>query len=154
MTPKMPYLPEGKTVSYVPENNQFMQTAKKAAQTLSSDEKHQTGAVIVKKGEILVEGANGSKFHQKFCCLRKLVKATTGKLYWLCPGCSPKNHAEQTAIRNAKKQGMVKEVEGADLYLWGHWWCCESCWNAMIKANIKNVFLCEEAYEKFNNSRK
>jgi deoxycytidylate deaminase len=148
---KLPFLPVGKIISYVPEDNEFMQAAKKAAEELSLDKKHQTGVVIVKDSQILSQGANGSAFHKNFCCLRKLVKASTGKLYWLCPGCSPKNHAEQTAIRNAKKAGIT--VEGADLYLWGHWWCCEPCWNAMINANIKNVFLYEGAYEKFDSGR-
>jgi len=153
MTPALPFLPKGRIILYVPEDNEFMQAAKKAATELSLDEKHQTGAVIVREGIVLDCGANGAKFHQTIGCVRKLLNAPTGKWYFLCPGCSPKEHAEQTVIRNTKKHSAEK-LEGSDLYLWGHWWCCEPCWNAMIDAKIKNVFLCEGAYEKFNGGRK
>jgi deoxycytidylate deaminase len=68
-------------------------------------------------------------------------------MYWTCSGCSPKFHAEQSAIRNAQKNGH--DLHGADLYLWGHWWCCENCWEKMIDVGIKKVFLAEEAKMMF-----
>ncbi len=154
MTPKLPFLPEGRAISYVSENNEFMQAARKAAEDLSLDKKHRTGAVIVKNDEVLVAGANGARFHKIIGCIRKLFNAPTGKWYVICPGCSPKNHAEQTVIRNAKTKYSITEIEDSDLYLWGHWWCCELCWKAMIDAKIKNVFLCEGAFDKFNGGRK
>ncbi len=154
MEPEQPFLPEGRTILYVSEDNEFMEAAKKAAEELSLDEKHRTGAVVVKSGKILGAGANGAKFHQIIGCVRKFINAPTGEWYAICPGCSPKEHAEQTALRGSRKTHSVVEIEGSDLYLWGHWWCCESCWKAMIDANVKNVFLSEGAYEKFNGGRK
>lgn len=136
---KLPYLPESREILYVSAENKFMQAAKKVAETKSLDAGFKTGAVIVKDGEIIGEGANGSNFHQKFGCIRKFLKIKTGKKYWLCPGCLPHNHAEQSALADVKFRGI--SPQGADLYLWGHWWCCQSCWAKMIEAEIENVYL-------------
>lgn len=39
-----------------------------------------------------------------------------------------------------------------DLYLWGHWWFCEPCWNAMIEAGIRDVYLLENSEVLFNKA--
>ena len=142
-----PYLPKGRTVAFAPLDNTFMQAAKKAAQDHSLDKKHPTGAVIVMDDVILGRGANGSSYHEENGCERKRLNIPTGEGYELCEGCSPKNHAEPTAIRNAIEKG--NSPQGADLYLWGHWWCCEGCWGAMIENEIANVYLVEGAWEMF-----
>lgn len=146
------YVPDGREMRFVPESNEFMQAAKAAALSFSTDEKHKTGAVIVQAGKIIGTGANASQFHKKLFCVRKLMRNVfpikSGKGYWMCPGCSPKYHAEQTAIRNANK--LQKITKGADLYLWGHYWCCHSCWERMIGAGIENVYLMEGAEKAFS----
>ncbi len=155
---KLPHLPKGRTIEYVNLENPFMKKAQWVTENLSTEQRHPTGAVIVKDGEIIGMGGNQSglknerlrKLHnEKGLCVRKLIHAKTGTLYWTCPGCaSPKSHAEQVAIKDAQKKG--NDVNGADLYLYGHWWCCESCWSAMIDAGIKNVYLLENADELFS----
>ena len=147
MITKLPYLPSDREILFVPEGHPFLLEAKKAAETGSLDTRHPTGAVVVRGEKILGRGANGSAFHAQFGCARKLLHIATGTHYWLCPGCSPKNHAEQSAIDNAIKNG--ESCEGADLYLYGHWWCCESCWGKMIRYGIRNVYLVEGAEAKF-----
>ncbi len=142
-----PYLPAGRTIEFVPIENEFMKAAKYAAEELSLDEKHPTGAVVVKNGKVIGHGANGSEWHENNQCERKLRKSKTGEDYHLCEGCHPKNHAEPSAIRNAEERG--ENCEGADLYLWGHWWCCADCWKAMIEAGIRDVYLVEGAKEMF-----
>ncbi len=148
----LPYLPEGRTVSYVSEKNEFMILARLAAQRLSTDRKHPTGAIVVRDDAVLGSGANRSFFHQTVGCVRKGLRhffsIPSGKGYMLCYGCSPRFHAEQSAIRDAQKNGH--HLEGADLYLWGHWWCCKSCWAKMMEAGIENVFLVEGAREQFS----
>ena len=154
----LPYLPEGRRIEYVNLDNPFMHEAKWVAENLSTEQRHPTGAVVVKDGEIIGKGGNQSglknktlrKLHnEKGVCVRKLIHAKTGTLYWTCPGCaSPKSHAEQVATKDAQKKGY--DVTGADLYLYGHWWCCESCWSAMIDAGINNVYLLENADELFS----
>lgn len=150
-TRKLPYVPLGWEVFYVSEENEFMQAAKSVAGFFSTDVGHPTGAVVVKDCVILGKGANHSWFHKYFGCVRKGLRhffsVPSGKMYWTCYGCSPKFHAEQSALRDTKKNGHSST--GADLYLWGHWWCCESCWEKMIDAGIARVFLVEGAEKRF-----
>ncbi len=140
----LPYLPAGRELLYAEEGDRFMMEAKKAAEELSSDLGHPTGAVIVRDGEILARGANISPYHEEHGCRRKELGTPTGKQYELCPGCHPRNHAEQVAISHVQEG-----CKNADLYLWGHWWCCEGCWAKMIEAGIRNVYLVTGAEEKF-----
>lgn len=151
-----PYLPEGKTLLYVSDDNPFMMEAKRVRNEYSSDKNHSTGAVIVKDGQIIGRGANQSalksevlkRFHRDKFCVRRFFKVPSGQKYWLCPGCaSSRNHAEPNAIKDAKRN--VKDLSGSDLYLYGHWWCCKDCWDKMIAVGIKNVYLVEGATEKF-----
>lgn len=148
-----PYLPPNHTISYVSEANEFMQAAKVAA-TKAADKQHSTGAVVVKAGQIVGEGFNYAviaaipgliQSHPKWC-IRKHFNVPSGQKYWACPGCIPsKNHAEGRAVRAAGEK-----ARGADLYLWGHWWCCQPCWEAMIGAGINNVYLLEGSEVVFN----
>ncbi len=147
-TSDFPYLPSGRTIQFVPESNEFMIKASNVARDLSLDPGHRTGCVIVREGMAIGIGANGSRFHKVFGCLRKAFTVKTGTHYWLCPGCRPCHHAEQKAIRNAQEKGM--DLFGADVYLWGHWWCCKSCWDALIAVGIDHVYLMEGAKEKFD----
>lgn len=154
---KYPYLPEGKGIIFAPGDNQFMLEAKEMARLHSTDYLQRTGAVVVKDGQIIGRGANHSvlgkfesynKLHQKGMCVRKFFNVKSGHGYWMCPGCvTNKNHAEASAVRDALKNGF--DANGADLYLWGHWWACKPCWDAMIKGGIKNVYLLENAWELF-----
>lgn len=137
-----PYLPPNRTILYVPEDHPMMQAAKDVAQEQSLDSAHPTGAVIVRDNTIIGKGANGSDYHEKYGCERKRLNIPTGEGYDLCDGCHPKNHAEQKAIADANKNNRT--TEGADLYLHGHWWCCQSCWGKMIEAGIKDVYLSED----------
>jgi deoxycytidylate deaminase len=140
---KYPFLPEGRTIEYVPEADEFMQAAKEQALVYSLDKALKTGAVVVAAGDIIGRGANGSQYHEENECERVRLKMPSGQGYELCEGCHPKNHAEPSAIEDAKKNGNEELLEGASLYLWGHWWCCEPCWAAMIEAGIKHVYLLE-----------
>lgn len=154
-----PYLPDGRTIQYVNEDNIFMSEAFKETREHSTDDKQPTGAVIVKDGKIIGRGSNQTalqnptlkKFHENGWCVRKLLNIQTGEKYWLCPGCSGYDlHAEAQAIGNARKQ--KNDPTGADLYLWGHWWCCKPCWDKMIEAGIKDVYLLTGSEVYFNRS--
>jgi len=165
---KYPYIPEGKSISFVSGNNKFILEAKKVAKMSSTDRLQPTGAVVVRKNtdgtefEIIGRGANHSplgksklynKLHQKGLCVRKIFKIPSGHGYWMCPGCvTNKNHAEGTAVRDAIKKFGLKKVTGSDLYLWGHWYCCKVCWDTMIKAGISNVYVLENASVLFDKN--
>jgi deoxycytidylate deaminase len=151
-TIKYPYLPEGKTILYVPENNKYILAAKEVALSNSTDKKVPTGAVIVDdEGNILITEANQSAIKNKFLldthknwCIRKFFKIPSGQKYYLCPGCgSHGNHGEYRAVVALQKKYPKKINTNLDLYLWGHWWCCKPCWDKMIEVGIKNVYLME-----------
>lgn len=150
-----PYLPEGRQIRLVPEDNAFMAEAKKIREKDSTDLMNPTGAILVKNGKIIARAANKAKiknkklldFHSKYC-IRRLLHIPSGKGYFLCPGCANyKQHAEARVIKKSVKEKIP--TQGADLYLYGHWWCCQPCWEEMIKHGIKNVYLLENAHEIF-----
>lgn len=152
-------MPEGRMVRYVPADNAFMQEAEKVRNDHSTESKQPTGAVIVKNDIVVAFGANKSRvrrgswaydLHQKYC-IRKLFRVPSGTKYWLCPGCaSHRDHAEARAVRDAHKRGV--DASGADLYLYGHWWCCTPCWDAMIAAGIRDVYLLEGSDKLFDHT--
>ncbi|MSR78633.1 MAG: hypothetical protein EXS59_00600 [Candidatus Taylorbacteria bacterium] len=152
-----PYIPQDRTVKYVSAQDRFIRAAEDACRELSTDHQHPTGAVLVSDGEVIARAANQSALknpkllalHRAGWCVRRLFKIPSGQKYWLCPGCaSSRNHAETSMIRLAMRKGI--QTSGADLYLWGHWWCCESCWNSMIGAGIRDVYLLEGSERLFN----
>ncbi len=156
MTIKYPYLPEGREIKYVNKDNAFMSLAEKVCKEKSTDKNHPTGAVLVKDSVIIGEWANQSalknvkliELHRKGWCIRRFLKIKTGTKYWLCPGCSShKHHAESGAVKDAIRKG--NDTKGADLYLYGHWWCCKPCWDVMTKAGVKDVYLLEGSEEIF-----
>lgn len=158
MSISYPYLPEGRSFKYVPVTDPFMAECKKVTLEQSTEYNHPTGSVIVKDGKIVGTGANQSifknrkiqEFHKKHFCIRRFFKIKTGTKYWMCPGCAQfHNHAEPRSIRDAHRRNGAKSTEGADMYHWGHWWCCKPCWDAMIAAGIKDVYLVEGATEQF-----
>jgi deoxycytidylate deaminase len=153
---KYPYLPDGREILGAAGQNTYLQTAKEMADNHSTDILHPTGSVVVKDGEIIGRAANISRLknkklfelHMNGLCLRRKLKIPSGKHYWICPGCAPcKNHSEQRAVRDAQDKGF--DTRGADLYLYGHWWCCRECWDKMIEAGIKNVYVHEDSKKLF-----
>ncbi len=143
-----PYMPEGAKIRYVPGDDRFMQLAKETARASSLDTTMPTGSVVVKDGKVIGRGANGSDYHKTHVCERVRQNVPTGQGYELCEGCHPKNHSEPRAIADAKANG--EDPNGAEIYLWGHWWCCEPCWNAMLGAGIKTVHLLKRSEVLFN----
>ena len=139
-----PYLPEGRSILYVGEDNNYMQSAKELW-TIGGCAKQPTAAVVVKDGKIIGHGTNaGIKVKE---CPR--WGSPTGTNYGPCKDvCKQEGHAEAIAVKDAIKNGF--DTQGADLYLYGHWWCCQDCWRVMIKAGIKNVYLLENSENIFN----
>lgn len=156
-------MPDGRDILFVASDNPFMREAKVFAEENSTDLNHSTGAVVVLDDEIIGRAANQSalknkkllELHKNGLCVRKMLKIPSGQKYWLCPGCaSHRNHAEWGAVRDALKNqeaasGKNGSIAGANLYLYGHWWCCKPCWDKMIAAGIKNVYVIDGAYGMF-----
>jgi len=144
------------TLFYTSTSDQFMQKAK-AAIVCSTDHRHPTAAVVVKDDAILMQDANQSGFknpwlirvHELGWCVRRFLRIKSGTHYWLCPGCAKSyDHAESRAARTAADK-YPDRVNGATLYLYGHFWCCQPCCEAMVRAGVKEVVLLEGAYTAF-----
>lgn len=145
---KYPYLPKNREIKYVSEKDKFILAAKEMAEK-SGCTKQATGAVLVKNGKIIGKGSNAGR--KISVCPRVLNGSKTGEDYHFCKEqCAQKGHSEVMAIKDAKRK--KQDTGGSDLYLHGHWWCCKPCWDTMIDADVKNVYLLEGAEEKFNFS--
>ena len=150
MVIQYPYLPTGRTILFVPASNEFMAAAKEFARK-NNTVKHVGAAVVVKSGRIIGRGSIGGGLHgEQGGCIREKMNVPTGTRYDLCKGCSHENHSEASAIRDAKEHN--EDTHGADLSLWGHWGACEPCWDAMIAAGIKNLYLMKGSERLFNKA--
>ncbi|OGG60144.1 hypothetical protein A2765_01075 [Candidatus Kaiserbacteria bacterium RIFCSPHIGHO2_01_FULL_56_24] len=156
MNVKLPYVPDI-PIEYVPESDPFMSAAKEFARLNATDRQMPTGSVIVKDGEIIGRGANQvalknplfARIHKDHFCVRRLLHVPSGQKYWLCPGCaSSKQHSEARAARDVIKSG--RDATGADLYLWGHWWACKPCCDAVIAVGVQKIYLLENSAQLFN----
>lgn len=143
-------------ISYVPLSNPFMQAAyqyakkKHATKGLTAGVKKMTitSATLVKEGKIIGQGCNGNGWHQdNNRCVRIEKNMPTGVGYDECPGCQSDHHAERSAFLNATEDSV-----GADLYLYGHWWICNSCWNAITENKIAHIYLLENAENLFDRN--
>jgi deoxycytidylate deaminase len=122
-----------------------------AAMERESPEANRAAAsVLVKNGKKIIAIGRNKSAHPTFCP-RKALLSPTGQGYDLCPGfCHSDNHSESAAIAAAKASG--KSPVGTDLYLGGHWWACKPCWDAMIAAGIRNVFVAEGAKARYEDA--
>lgn len=140
-----PYIAPGKEIKYVGINNKWMKEAKKMAEK-SGCTKQATGAVVVKNHQIIGRGTNAGK--KVKICPRVEKNYPTGEGYHLCKKiCHQIGHSEVTSTLDAEKNSYG--TKGADLYLYGHWWCCQPCWDKMIKAGIKDVYLLKDSEKLF-----
>lgn len=139
-----PYLPPGREILYVAEDNAYMFIAKMFS-TAYGCIKQPTGAVVVGWDAVLGAGSNAGRRAEE--CPR--WGSPTGENYVLCRTvCRQESHAEVAALSDALNKGRI--VSGADLYLYGHWWCCKDCWDKMIAAGIRRLYLLEKSWEIFN----
>ncbi len=145
-----PYLPEGKTFQFVPGDNPFMQAAKKAADERAGDRINPVGVALVKDGKILVTSGNGHDLGRGHVhiCPRVVLECKTGEGYDLCHFHQPEGHAEPSAVKAAREQGI--DIDGADAYMYGHWWACEPCWKVLLDAGLNHFYILEDAHVAFD----
>ncbi len=155
MTPNIeyPYMPQDRHLKYVPAENKFMQEAKLARQECAGDTLFPVGIVLVKDGEVIVRAGNGFNRGpgKKHVCPRIVHECPSGTGYDLCSLHDSEGHVEPMSVQVAKEQGV--DIEGADAYMYGHWWACEPCWNALIDVGIKDLYVTEDAHEQFSRER-
>jgi deoxycytidylate deaminase len=148
-----PYLPEGKQFQYVPFDHPHMIAAEQARKDCAGDSLYPVGIVLVKNGEVVARAGNG--FNRgggtKHVCPRVVLDCPSGTGYELCSLHDSIGHAETMLMQVAAEQGI--DINGSDTYMFGHWWCCEHCWKSMIDAGVRNVYVVDDAHERFSRDR-
>lgn len=153
------YYQDSKWYKFVPSDNQYMILAKNAALQHSLTSVFPIGIVAVKNGNILATAGNGNGYHEKNInseghikgCVRRFVsneqektggqKLLSGEGFELCTGCSVDSHAESNLLKSVPTKSVL---EDADVYMYGHFWCCEDCWKKLLDAKIQNVYIVED----------
>lgn len=150
---KYPYMPEGKQLQYVPFDHPLMIAAAAARKECAGDSLYPVGVVLVRDAEILARAGNGFSRGggKKHVCPRVVLDCPSGQGYELCSLHDPAGHAEAMLIQIAREQGI--DPAGCDIYMFGHWWCCEDCWNVMIAAGIRDEYVVDDAHERFSRER-
>jgi len=144
-----PYIPEGRVHKYVGIDNKWMALARQYAQEHSLEPRMPNCSVLVRGDAFLAFGANGSSYHTTNGCDRARSGSAQNEAYESCEGCHPKNHGEPKAIAAARELGHT-DLRGADVYMWGHWFCCQPCWDLMLAEGINDVYLLEGSERLFN----
>ncbi|OGY73937.1 MAG: hypothetical protein A3H61_02015 [Candidatus Jacksonbacteria bacterium RIFCSPLOWO2_02_FULL_44_20] len=130
---------------YAPASHPFMQEARAEAYK-SGCGSRQIGAVIVNKETVIARGHN-ARDRVSSPCPRAIQNIPSGIGYNLCPECIEENHTEADALRNARLAGV--DTENGEMYIFGHWWACESCWDKVRSAGITKIYLVKRAREMF-----
>lgn len=148
-----PYMPTGRYLKYVPNDDPFMAVAAKARDTQSGDPLYPVGIALVRDGQVLVTAGNGFNRGRGVVhvCPRIVLDVPSGTGYDLCTLHDAPGHAEQMAVKVAQEHGV--DLAGADAYLYGHWWACEPCWNALIEAGIRHLYVTDDSHERFHRDR-
>jgi deoxycytidylate deaminase len=144
---------------FIENDNKFIEASKQAAIDLSLTSIFPIGIVAEKDGQIIARAGNGNGYHEKNLdtpghrkgCIRRylnderekvgLEKFKGGEGFELCPGCHTDSHAEANLIKESKILNKYNDLNGANVYMYGHFWCCKDCWQKMIEAGIKKVYL-------------
>jgi deoxycytidylate deaminase len=148
-----PYMPEGRHLKYVPVDNHFMQHAALACNQCAGDPLYPVGIVLVKDGEVIARAGNGFNKGpgQVHVCPRIVHECPSGTGYELCNLHDSPGHSERMVVEEAKRLGV--DVTGADAYMYGHWWACEPCWTALIDAGINDLYVTDDAHERFHRDK-
>ncbi len=148
-----PYLPEGRAFKFVPDGHPFLEQAKQARTELAGDPIWPNGAVLVKDGAVVAKAGNGFNrgAHLIHICSRIVEDCPSGQGDELCSLHDSDGHAERMVIKKAQEEGV--DPAGADVYMYGHWWCCKPCWDAMVAAGIRDVYLLNGAHEEFTREK-
>jgi deoxycytidylate deaminase len=148
-----PYMPEGQTLKYASVDDPFMRAAAQAREECAGDPLYPVGIVLVKDGEVVARAGNGFNRGpgQVHVCPRIVLECPSGTGYELCTLHDAPGHSEPMLVAQAKKLGI--DPSGADAYMYGHWWACEPCWNALIEAGVRDLYVTDDAHERFSRDK-
>lgn len=153
MPPSYPYLPPNRQFKFVSNDHPHMIAAEVARRECSGDSLWPIGIVLVRDGHVVARAGNGYNRGgtSKHICPRVVLDVPSGTRYDLCSLHDAPGHAEPMLIEAAKKEGI--DPAGCDVFMYGHWWCCEPCWKVMIDAGVRDVYMVDDAHERFSRDR-
>jgi deoxycytidylate deaminase len=148
-----PYLPPDRRLRYVPADHVHMQEARKAREECAGDPLYPVGAVLVNNGAVVARAGNGynqgaGNIH---VCPRIVFECPSGTGYEMCGLHDAPGHAEYMLMQAAEQGGL--DTTNGDVYIYGHWWACEPCWHALIRHGVRDVFVTDDAHERFHRDR-
>ncbi|OGL98166.1 hypothetical protein A2318_01470 [Candidatus Uhrbacteria bacterium RIFOXYB2_FULL_45_11] len=148
-----PYLPPNRRFKFVPLTDPHMIAAEGARRECAGDSLYPVGVVLVQDDQVLARAGNGFNRGSgiKHICPRVVLECPSGTGYDLCTLHDSIGHAETMLMQIALEQGI--NPSGCDVYMFGHWWCCEPCWKAMIDAGVRDVYVLDDAHERFSRDR-
>lgn len=105
-------------------------------------------AIIIKNGNYVAKGicSNGLHAIEKKC--NRL--GMSGTDYSNCPHCSEEQHAERIAL----KESYDKDLNGAEIYVYGHYKLCTKCIEALNERGITTCYLLENSDVLFDRHNK
>ncbi|MBI4257047.1 hypothetical protein HY626_03265 [Candidatus Uhrbacteria bacterium] len=148
-----PYMPEGHQLKYASVDDPFMIEAAKAREECAGDQLYPVGIVLVKDGVVVVRAGNGFNRGpgQVHVCPRIVLECPSGTGYDLCTLHDAPGHSEPMLIEEARALGI--DPTGADAYMYGHWWTCEPCWKSLIDAGVRDLYVTDDAHERFSRDK-
>ena len=148
-----PYLPLNRGFKFVPLSDSHMIAAELARRECAGDSLYPVGVVLVRDGQVLARAGNGFNrgSSSKHICPRVVLECPSGTGYDLCTLHDSIGHAESMLMQVAFEKGI--DPVGCDVYMFGHWWCCEPCWQVMIDVGVRDVYVLEDAHERFSRDR-
>lgn len=133
---------------YVNLENQFMRLAYKLAKNLYMVKKWNLKttpvAVLVKNGEYINHGVCADGAHAINGHCDRLGEAGTS--YGNCKHCAEEEHAERKALQAA----YDKDLQGSEVYVYGHYKMCDHCIAALKARGVTRFVLLENASTLFD----
>ncbi len=150
---KYPYMPPDRHLKYVPYDHPFMLAAAQAREERAGDPLWPVGIVAVKDGKVVASAGNGfNRGHQEnHICPRIVLECKSGEGYELCHVHDPPGHSEPQLVKAMQEAGI--DTQGADAYMYGHWWACEPCWKALMDAGFRDLYVTDDAHERFTKEK-
>ena len=163
--PNAQEIPEELSVEFTTMSEPLMQQAFLLAQKQNEKQKESGIRAVVsvmklKDGTIVtgmageLEDTDGVTWHEKEgrCARYDGGSGTANADYDSCPGCRHTAHSERSALRKAIRDYGEGAVKDAEIYLYGHWWACTPCMEAIAKAGVSRIYLLKNARDIFDRS--
>ncbi len=159
--PEYPYMPSDRHLKYVPHDHPHMVEACRAREECAGDPLWPVGIVAVRPalsgvegdGQVVARAGNGFNRgpQENHVCPRIVLDCQSGEGYELCHVHDPPGHSEPQLVKVCQEAGI--DTQGLDAYMYGHWWACQPCWQSLIDAGFRDLYVTNDAHERFTKEK-